>query len=103
MLLCCREDLISAEIEETVARMQVVIELGRYLRDRKVVPVKVGNVIVTRACLMSSTSLQFPLPEVIVVHRDPKCHQQLQLMREYILEVLYTLRVTQSIHTTLQQ
>ena len=38
----CRKELISKEIEETVARMQVVIELGRYLRDRKVIPIKVG-------------------------------------------------------------
>ena len=41
-VLVHREELISTEIEETVSRMQVVIELGRYLRDKNVVPVKVG-------------------------------------------------------------
>ena len=48
----CRKELISKEIEETVARMQVVIELGRYLRDRKVIPIKVG---------MASDSIKLPL------------------------------------------
>ena len=55
--------------------MQVVIELGRYLRDRKVVPVKVRNVTViwsTSKVLLPlfNPPLQFPLPEVVVVQRN---------------------------------
>ncbi len=36
-----RKDLIDTDIEETVYRMQAVIELGRYIRDKKIVPTKV--------------------------------------------------------------
>lgn len=36
-----RNDLVDVNIEETVSHMQTVIELGRYIRDKKVVPVKV--------------------------------------------------------------
>ena len=36
-----REDLIDKDIEVTVSRMQSVIELGRYIRDRAVIPIKV--------------------------------------------------------------
>lgn len=70
MLPRAREDLVNKEIEETVSRMQTVIELGRYIRDKKVVPIK------------------FPLPEVVVIHQDSSCHHQLQDMNHYILEEL---------------
>ena len=30
---------------------------------------------------------QFPLPEVVVIHRDPSCHEDLQHLKNYILEV----------------
>ena len=36
-----RTDLIDEGIEKAVATMQSVIELGRYIRDAKVMPVKV--------------------------------------------------------------
>ena len=36
-----RPDLIDESIEAAVARMQSVIELGRYIRDVKVMPIKV--------------------------------------------------------------
>jgi len=39
--LFCRKEMINSTIESTVSRMQTVIELGRILRDRKTMPVKV--------------------------------------------------------------
>lgn len=39
--LCCRDTLIDQAIERAVQRMQSVIELGRVVRDRKTLPVKV--------------------------------------------------------------
>jgi len=33
--------VVDLEIEQSMASMQVVIELGRVIRDRKVLPVKV--------------------------------------------------------------
>ena len=42
-LFRCRSDLIDREIERAVALMQSVIELGRYIRDIKVIPVKVSD------------------------------------------------------------
>ncbi len=36
-----RESLIDKRIESAVSRMQSVIELGRVIRDRKTLPVKV--------------------------------------------------------------
>ena len=39
----CRSDLIDRDIERAVALMQSVIELGRYIRDIKVIPVKVSD------------------------------------------------------------
>ena len=38
-----RADLIDQEIERAVASMQSVIELGRYIRDQKVIPTKVSG------------------------------------------------------------
>lgn len=40
--LSSRENLIDKKIEAAVSRMQSVIELGRVIRDRKTLPVKVG-------------------------------------------------------------
>ena len=39
-----RPDLIDEWIEAAVAEMQSVIELGRYIRDVKVMPIKVRTV-----------------------------------------------------------
>lgn len=43
-LLAYRTNLIEEEIESSVSKMQTVIELGRILRDRKTIPIKVGIV-----------------------------------------------------------
>ena len=40
-----RTDLIDSTIEKEVATMQSVIELGRYIRDVKVMPIKVRNLL----------------------------------------------------------
>lgn len=36
-----REELIDKKTENAVSRMQSVIELGRVIRDRKTIPIKV--------------------------------------------------------------
>lgn len=36
-----REELIDKNTESAVSRMQSVIELGRVIRDRKTIPIKV--------------------------------------------------------------
>lgn len=86
----CRNDLIDINIEETVARMQTVIELGRYIRDKKIVPTKVAQYLLHTILIyfMRFVVLQFPLPEVVVIHQDPICRQQLKEMERYILEEL---------------
>lgn len=38
-----RKDLIHEDIERAVDHMQSVIELGRVVRDRKTLPIKVGD------------------------------------------------------------
>ena len=38
--------VVDLQIEQSVANLQVVIELGRVIRDRKVLPVKVGGLSV---------------------------------------------------------
>ncbi|XP_003385671.1 PREDICTED: isoleucine--tRNA ligase, cytoplasmic [Amphimedon queenslandica] len=65
-----RKDLVNKEIEESLSYMQRVIDLARYIRESKVLPVK------------------YPLPEVVVVHRDPVCRKQLLSLKSYILEEL---------------
>lgn len=37
----CRQSLIDENIERAVTRMQSIIELGRIVRDRKTIPIKV--------------------------------------------------------------
>ena len=64
-----RSDLIDKEIERAVAHMQSVIVAGRYIRDQKVIPTK------------------FPLPEVVVIHRNTSTHDDLKGLKNYILEV----------------
>ena len=45
-----RENLIHEEIERRVALMQTVIELGRVVRDRKTLPLKVGIALKISVC-----------------------------------------------------
>ena len=42
----------------------------------------------------SLSLLQFPLPEVVVIHRDPTCHEQLKQLESYVLEELNVKKLT---------
>lgn len=61
-------NFVNIEIERAVQRMQAVIELGRVMRDRKTIPIK------------------YPLPELIVIHRDPNYLKDIKSLENYILE-----------------
>jgi len=78
MLPTAREDLIYEDVERAVARMQSVIDLGRVLRDRKTMPIK------------------YPLPEVVVIHKDQQCLDDIRSLEKYILEELNIKEVTLS-------
>eukprot|EP00731_Ephydatia_muelleri_P007313 Em0003g1561a len=56
--------------------MQTAIELGRLLRDQKVIPIK------------------YPLPEVVVIHQDATCHDDFKTLKNYILEELNVKELT---------
>jgi len=51
MIPQARENLIHKQIERRVALMQTVIELGRVVRDRKTLPLKVGITLNISVCL----------------------------------------------------
>ena len=40
------------------------------------------------------THTQFPLPEVVVIHRDPSCQEQLKQLESYVLEELNVKKLT---------
>jgi len=73
-----RENLIYEEVERAVARMQAVVDLGRVLRDRKTMPIK------------------YPLPEVVIIHKDQQCLDDIRSIEKYILEELNVRSVTLS-------
>ena len=66
MIPQAREDLINLDIERSVNRMQTVIELGRVMRDRKTLPLK------------------YPLPELVLIHTDEQCLQDVQSLEVII-------------------
>lgn len=72
------EKLICKEIEECVSILQSVVELGRYLRDKVNSPVK------------------YPLPEVVVIHKDQKILDDVLRLESYIKEELNIKTVTLS-------
>lgn len=49
-----REEYFDPEIERSVARMQAVIELGRTIRERKTISLKVSNIQRMRRPIYSS-------------------------------------------------
>ncbi|KAJ1979183.1 isoleucine--tRNA ligase [Dimargaris cristalligena] len=71
-----REDYFDPEIERAVARMQAVIELGRYIREKK------------------NVSLKVPLMELVVVHTDPQYLADLRSLENYIKEELNVRQLT---------
>lgn len=72
------EKLICRDTEGSVNVMQRVVELGRYLRDNVNSPVK------------------YPLPEVVVIHRDQKILDDVLRLETYIREELNVKEVTVS-------
>ena len=59
VVLPYRTDLIDEEIENAVARMQSVIELGRYIRDVKVLPTKV-TLVMHALCSLAKAKISLP-------------------------------------------
>ncbi|KAL2749130.1 hypothetical protein V1477_002740 [Vespula maculifrons] len=62
--------LIDESIEKSVSYMQIIIELGRIVRDRKTIPVK------------------YPLPNIVVIHQDNNVLKDIVSLKSYILEEL---------------
>ncbi|XP_014670049.1 PREDICTED: isoleucine--tRNA ligase, cytoplasmic-like [Priapulus caudatus] len=73
-----REQLIDATIERKVSRMQAVVELGRVVRDRRTLPTK------------------YPLPELVVVHAEQQCLDDITQLESYVLEELNVRSLTTS-------
>lgn len=73
-----RVEFIHEEVERSVARMQTVIELGRVARDRKTLPIK------------------YPLPEIIIIHKNPSYLSDVSSLERYISEELNVRQVTTS-------
>merc|ERR550525_1106959 len=78
MLPVARQELIQEDIERAVGRMQAVVDLGRVLRDRKTMPLK------------------YPLPEVVVIHKEKQCLEDIGSLEKYIQEELNIRKVTLS-------
>ena len=78
MLPVARQELIQEDIERAVGRMQAVVDLGRVLRDRKTMPLK------------------YPLPEVVVIHKEQQCLEDIGSLEKYIQEELNIRQVTLS-------
>lgn len=78
MLPAARTEFIHEEVERAVSRMQTTIELGRVARDRKTLPIK------------------YPLPEVIVIHKDPTYLSDVSSLESNIIEELNVRKLTVS-------
>ncbi|RIA79525.1 isoleucyl-tRNA synthetase [Glomus cerebriforme] len=65
-----REEYFDLEIERIVSRMQAVIEMGRYIREKKTI------------------GLKTPLKELIIIHSDPQYHSDILSLKNYIVEEL---------------
>ena len=72
------EKLICPEIEVCVTILQSVIELGRYLRDKVNTPIK------------------YPLPEVVVIHKDQQILDDVLRLESYVKEELNVKSITTS-------
>lgn len=73
-----KTELICTEIENSVSTLQSVVELGRYLRDKV------------------NSPLKYPLPEVVVIHKDKKVLDDVLLLESYIKEELNVRTITTS-------
>lgn len=72
------QKLICPEIEACVSTLQSVVELGRYVRDKVNIPLK------------------YPLPEVVVIHKDKQILDDVLRLESYIKEELNVKTVTTS-------
>ncbi|KAJ3008171.1 isoleucine--tRNA ligase [Thoreauomyces humboldtii] len=71
-----KKEYFDVDIERSVGRMQGVIELGRYIRDQKTLPLKT------------------PLRELVIVNPDPQFHADIKALESYITEELNIRTVT---------
>ncbi|CAB4425743.1 unnamed protein product [Rhizophagus irregularis] len=65
-----RVEYFDLEIERIVSRMQAVIEMGRYIREK------------------NNIGLKTPLKELIVIHSDSQYHSDILSLKNYIIEEL---------------
>ncbi|KAI8590096.1 tRNA synthetases class I-domain-containing protein [Geranomyces variabilis] len=71
-----KQQYFNADVERAISRMQMVIELGRYVRDNRTLPLKT------------------PLREIVIVHPDPQFHADVRALESYIVEELNIRTVT---------
>lgn len=70
MLPVYSDKFMDTKIEESIANMQMVVEMARSTRDKR----RVG--------------LKTPLPRVTVIHKDPRFIQDVLSLKEYIVDEL---------------
>ncbi|KAJ1916022.1 isoleucine--tRNA ligase [Mycoemilia scoparia] len=71
-----REEYFDEDIERAVARMQTVINLGRYVREK------------------NTLSLKMPLRELVVIHSDPQYLKDVESLSERIKDELNIRKLT---------
>ncbi|KAI9095201.1 tRNA synthetases class I-domain-containing protein [Phlyctochytrium arcticum] len=71
-----KSEYFNTDIERAVGRMQTVIELGRYIRDQKTLPMKT------------------PLRELIIVNGDEEFQKDVRALESYIVEELNVRTIT---------
>jgi isoleucyl-tRNA synthetase len=64
-----KKQYFNPEVERAVSRMRSVIELGRYIREQKNLPLKT------------------PLRELIVINPDPQFRDDVRSLEDYITDV----------------
>ncbi|CAG8685847.1 3075_t:CDS:2, partial [Acaulospora colombiana] len=64
------EEYFDSEIERSMSRMQAVIELGRFIREK------------------NNIGLKTPLKELVVIHPDLQYHSDVFSLQKYIIEEL---------------
>lgn len=70
-----RQELFDEVVERRVARMQIIIELGRISRERRTI------------------GLKTPLKSLVVIHNDPQYLEDVKSLEPYILEELNVLEL----------
>ena len=66
-----KKSYFNPEIERAVSRMRSVIDLGRYIREQKNLPLKT------------------PLRELIVINPDPQFREDVKSLEGYIIDVSF--------------